>query len=182
MTSTQDTVALPPNLEGGFRRGPHVAVYRGTVIADRAQAWHTVENGSGRTVAEGNVRELWLRLPSGLEKRWALGNASFGVLPGHRVSIASAAEGADTGLVFVNHDTGERFIPWKRNRSIKFQVLLGLLTLGLASGPQPGSAPIIVGVLFLISLLWWFYRGHYEGELESLFAQTAEYMAQTGPA
>lgn len=184
MINTTDSIALPSDLTAAFAkgiaRGFGVTIYRGVVVEEKSQAWHTAESQSGRTVAEGLVRELWLKLPSGTEKHWALENNSFGVRVGNRVSVLSITHNRnESALVLVNHETGESHIAWKRNTSIRVPVIAGFLTVLWISFPVMLA---IMFIIFTLSVWWRISIGREERKLEAYYEHAAEYMLQAGPA
>lgn len=184
MVSATDIIALPADLIAAFGKRyasrVGITIYRGVVVEEKSQAWHKTESQSGRTVAEGLARELWLKLPSGTEKRWALDNNSFGVRVGNRVSVLSMSHKSnDLAIVLVNHETGERYIAWDRNTSIRWQLLYAFLTVLFIDFPFMRG---LMFVAFVLSVCWRIYDGRDEKRLQSDFERAAQYMIQSGPA
>lgn len=184
MIDTTDSIALPADLTAAFAKGiasgVGITIYRGVVVEEKSQAWHRTESQSGRTVAEGLARELWLKLPFGTEKRWALDNNAFGVRVGNRVSVLSVAHNRnDVAIVLVNHETGERHIAWERNTSIRWILFFAFLTVLFMDFP---FMRYLMFIFFLLSVCWRVHSGRSEKKLGSYYLRAAEYMLQAGPA
>lgn len=104
-----DTVPLPPDDQASDER----TLYIGTWIGEFRQPVEL----KGRPNAV--LREIWVRLPSGMDKKWRTNENVFSALEGHQVGALvgpSSQPGEEFLIGMVNFSTGEKRTFWTSNQ------------------------------------------------------------------
>jgi|GEM_PF-6271567 hypothetical protein len=104
---SEDVVPLPPDLEGADR-----ILYKGIWLSEVRQPVEL------KGVKNAVQREIWVRLPSGKDKKWHTNEPVFSALEGHQVGalVATANSGDEFLTGMVNYTTGEKRVFWTHNR------------------------------------------------------------------
>lgn len=99
-----DTIALPADLVSKSR-----VLYRGAWLSEIRQSVEL--SGESNSV----LREIWVRLPSGKDKKWQTNEPAFSALPGHQVGalVAIVSGGSEIVVGMVNFNTEESRIFWR---------------------------------------------------------------------
>jgi hypothetical protein len=98
-----DTIALPADLASKSR-----VLYRGAWLSEIRQAVEL--SGESNSV----LREIWVRLPSGKDRKWQTNEPTFSALPGHQVGalVAIVSNGDEVIVGMANFNTDESRIFW----------------------------------------------------------------------
>ena len=100
---SNDTILLPSDLQATELR-----LYRGTWRSEIRQPADIAGQENGV------LREIWVRLPSGKDRKWQSNEPIFSALPGHQVGVLAYVdrEGTEYILGMVNYSTGEKRMFW----------------------------------------------------------------------
>lgn len=104
-----DTIPLPPDDQAADER----TLYVGTWIGEVRQPIEL----KGRPNAV--LREIWVRLPSGKDKKWRTNEDVFSALEGHQVGalVGPSSQPDQEFLIgMVNFSTGEKRVFWTSNQ------------------------------------------------------------------
>lgn len=137
-----DTIPLPPELASD-----RSILYRGTWLTETRQAVELRDNPNATR------REIWVRLPSGRDKKWCTYEPVFSALEGHEVGALAwvTSEGNEVLVGMVNYNTGESRVFWTSSRPGCGCVLWLLLFVSLALVERGGAWRLIVWcIAFLV--------------------------------
>ncbi|MEW5728809.1 MAG: hypothetical protein AB1918_13365 [Pseudomonadota bacterium] len=104
---SDDTVPMPPHLAGEGR-----VLYKGVWLSEIRQPVEL------KGVRNAVLREIWVRLPSGRDKKWQTHEPTFSALEGHQVGalVCPSTTGGEFLVGMVNYATGEKRAFWAPNR------------------------------------------------------------------
>lgn len=167
---TEDTIPLPADLASHGR-----VLYRGTWLSEVRQPVEL--RGESNAVR----REIWVRLPSGQDKKWRTNEPAFSALPGHQVGALVSPGETDQEFVagMVNWASGERRMFWQCRR---FGLGCGLWTLwGGGALAWAERAPFAWLAMFAALLVFTVQSHRVKKKLGELDARRLNYLADLGP-
>lgn len=170
---SQDTIPLPPELAGHERK-----LYVGTWLSEIRQSVELP--GEDNAV----LREIWVKLPSGLDRKWRTNESAFGALNGHPVGVLVSPGRTDHEFILgmVNFATSERRMFWALERPGTGCALwlLWMFSIWWVSMAWAEKG-FLLGMALFAGLVFYSIRAHADRKkLRELDVQRLLYLAEVG--
>lgn len=165
-----DILKPPPELDDG-----KYWMYRGIWVSETRRSIYL------KDVNNAVLREIWLRLPSGQEKRMRTHEPVFSALPGHPVGALFDGKGRLIGMV--NYHTNESRMFWIYNRLSGIGCLPWLFALGtllfIKLDPKIFYGCVAYYTVLVAGTAYWLWQ-HYKKATRT--EKLMSYLFQAGPS